>query len=96
MQVVSDLMPIFLGLISVIMGLIGWVVRDAMKRIDSLMLQANSHETRIAVLSSDSTIDERVDDHELRLRTLEAGIGEIRSDIKVIRNLLEGKHGHGR
>ena len=93
---VHDLMPFLLLGMSLVVSLIGWVVRDAMKRIDALLLQSTEHGTKIALLT-ESGMRERVDDHEARLRTLELGLQEIRTDVKIIRNILEkDSKNHGR
>lgn len=84
-----DFIPFILVAFALVQGLIGFIVRDAMKRIDTLLITSAEHGTKIAVLS-DPKLQDKADDHEARLRALEAGLRDMQADVKYIREAIDG------
>lgn len=76
------------GLLSLIVGIVGFLAKSALTDLKHAGDRMSAGEQRITRLEA-SEIRTMVDRHESRLSAVEASMGEIKGDLKHILNKLE-------
>jgi len=77
-----------MALITVFVGLIAWVGREKIAKLDQVEKKQQDQSEQLAVIKADKLATIVMDQGE-RLRVLEGVVGEIRGDVKHIRTMLD-------
>ncbi len=96
-EVTHLVIEVLLAIVGAFLLGLGWLLRTSFQRLGRIELSSHHYETRIEVLEN-ASVTATVQDHEVRLRTLEGSLASIRAgmdvlvvEIKAVKSLLEAQ-----
>ena len=82
-EVLMLVLTVSTGLLSLVVGLLGWIGKSVVSEVKKNSGDINNHSVDIGVLKA-SKLSEILDRHEIRLKTLEIDFAEIKGDLRVM------------
>jgi hypothetical protein len=91
MTLIEVVLAVLGGLLTLVVGLLGFIGNTALAKLEMLADKVNTHASALAVLQA-ATTGKRLDEHDARFAVMDSKLGDIAANVLYCRAMLERDH----